>query len=166
MTQPVTDEKPWYKLFWPWFLISFPLIAVILGMNMIYLAINTDDVVLDDYNKVGKAIVHNTNRDDEAALRQLKIQANFNLEQHKLIATIEGDYKGTLLFITLIHPMYSKDDIQLPVHCNQEQYCESNLPDDLSLPRNIQIEPAEKDWRLIGKLTKPVQSVSLKPKAH
>ena len=48
---------PWYKNFWPWFLISFPLAAIIGCAGLIYMAIgNGPDMVVDDYYKKGKAI--------------------------------------------------------------------------------------------------------------
>lgn len=59
---------PWYKQGWPWFLISFPLASVILGIMMVYLALNTNNsLVVDDYYSEGKAINQRIDRDKKAA---------------------------------------------------------------------------------------------------
>ena len=50
-------EPAWYRQFWPWFLIAFPLTAVIAGFYTMYLAIiSNDGLVADDYYKQGLAI--------------------------------------------------------------------------------------------------------------
>lgn len=52
-----TDIKPWYRYGWPWFLMSFPAMAVVLGFHLLYLAMNTNNsLVVDDYYKQGKGI--------------------------------------------------------------------------------------------------------------
>lgn len=43
------DEKPWYKQFWPWFIISLPVTSVIVSMTILWLAVsNPDRSVLND----------------------------------------------------------------------------------------------------------------------
>ncbi len=50
-------NTPWYKQFWPWFLIAVPLITLVMGGVLLKLAISTEDsLVVDDYYKEGKAI--------------------------------------------------------------------------------------------------------------
>ena len=50
-------NRPWYKEFWPWFLIAVPIITLIMGGVLLKLAISTEDsLVVDDYYKEGKAI--------------------------------------------------------------------------------------------------------------
>jgi len=52
-----TDTKPWYKQFWPWFIIALPASAVIAGITTVFIAFeNADSLVVDDYYKEGKAI--------------------------------------------------------------------------------------------------------------
>ena len=42
-------EPPWYRQFWPWFIIALPASAVIAGFITLYLAITRPDyVVIDD----------------------------------------------------------------------------------------------------------------------
>lgn len=46
-----TDTKPWYRQFWPWFLIALPATAVVASFATLAIAIrNADEVVSDpDY---------------------------------------------------------------------------------------------------------------------
>jgi len=49
--------KPWFKQFWPWFIISLPASAVIAGLITVFIAFeNADSLVADDYYKSGLAI--------------------------------------------------------------------------------------------------------------
>ena len=59
---------PWYKYKLVWMIIAIPAASVIAGINMIYLAVNTDDgLVVDDYYKEGMAINQSLQRDKTAA---------------------------------------------------------------------------------------------------
>lgn len=35
-----TDEKPWYKQFWPWFIMAIPACGVIAGISTVIIASN------------------------------------------------------------------------------------------------------------------------------
>ena len=55
----VTDDKPWFKQFWPWFLIILPGTVVIASLATVIIAFKgADDVVSKDYYKEGLAINH------------------------------------------------------------------------------------------------------------
>jgi len=67
---------PWYRQFWPWFLIAIPLVSVLLGVLMITLATHGHDaLVVDDWYKEGKAINRRIERDREAS--RLGLSARF-----------------------------------------------------------------------------------------
>ena len=43
------QELPWYRQFWPWFIIALPASAVIAGIITFYLAVSRpDQLVVDD----------------------------------------------------------------------------------------------------------------------
>ncbi len=51
------DSEPWYRQFWPWFLIALPATVVVAGFVTLYIANrHADDLVVDDYYKDGLAI--------------------------------------------------------------------------------------------------------------
>lgn len=41
-----SDSKPWYRQFWPWFLIALPLSSVVMSFATLYVAIDGADEVL------------------------------------------------------------------------------------------------------------------------
>ena len=65
-------HTPWYKQFWPWFLIAVPVITVIMSGFLIHFATSTQDtLVIDDYYKEGKAINARLDKVEAAGLDSL-----------------------------------------------------------------------------------------------
>ena len=47
---PDSDSKPWYRHFWPWFLMALPAAVVVAGLSTAYIAHeHADDLVVDEY---------------------------------------------------------------------------------------------------------------------
>lgn len=60
-----TDEFPWYRQFWPWFLIFLPASAVIASFATLFIALNNPDpLVRDDWYEHG-ANINRTLRDGQ-----------------------------------------------------------------------------------------------------
>lgn len=62
MTHTDTDySTPWYKQFWPWFLIALPTVAVIACFISLDIAIkHADAPVAGDYVQHGLTVLHKT----------------------------------------------------------------------------------------------------------
>ncbi len=70
--QLTEQSKPWYSYPLVWMMILIPFTAVIMGVVMIWLAIDTDDgLVADDYYKQGLEINRVIKRDKKAAELEL-----------------------------------------------------------------------------------------------
>lgn len=115
MTQRETlDTEPWYKQFWPWFIIALPLSAVIAGITTVVIAYkNADSLVVDDYYNEGKAINMRTNLLKKA--QELDYKATLSrLEENKLQLTFDTT-KPTHVEIKLdwVHPTDSEKDFSL-----------------------------------------------------
>ena len=66
---------PWYKQFWPWFLIGILVFAVVIGMGLLWVSLlNPDSMVRDNYYKEGRAINMHMGRDQMA--RELRLLHN------------------------------------------------------------------------------------------
>jgi len=62
------NNKPWYRFPLVWLLVAIPFSAVIMGVIMIWLAVDTDDgLVADDYYKQGLEINRVIKRDKKSA---------------------------------------------------------------------------------------------------
>ena len=71
-------NNPWYKEFWPWFLIAVPIITFTMGGVLLKLAVSTEDsLVVDDYYKEGKAI--NARLDKEAIAKKMNITTDLTI---------------------------------------------------------------------------------------
>ena len=118
---------PWYKYKLVWMIIAIPAASVIAGINMIYLAVNTDDgLVVDDYYKEGMAINQSLQRDKTAA--ELGLTARLVIEQSGDMVTLNLN-KGSLaeypeqLTLHLQHATHAgHDQILTLIRAPQDQY--------------------------------------------
>ena len=71
--------EPWYKHRIVWLMLGLPLVVVVASFITLYLAIKTDDGVIDDdYYKQGLAINQDLVRDDKAKALGLSAQLQFS----------------------------------------------------------------------------------------
>ena len=64
-----TDTRPWYRQFWPWFLIALPAISVVASFVSLALAIrNADEVVSEPGYELSRfAVEHPVVKDGNAS---------------------------------------------------------------------------------------------------
>lgn len=75
-----SDIKPWYKQFWPWFLICIPLSSFIVGGIVVsYATDGTNSLVVDDYYKEGKSINARLDKIEEA--KALNITSTLSISE-------------------------------------------------------------------------------------
>ena len=153
---------PWYKQFWPWFLMFFPATAVVAGIITITLAVKTDDgLVKDDYYKAGLAINQTLGLKQKA--HALNLNANVNWD--KLTQTITLKLNGK---ITKLPPRLTMQFAHATV-ANHDQVVTLFLaPDNTSYTGRIEIirsgswitilEPEKRAWRINGRVTLPKQT--------
>ena len=118
---------PWYKYKLVWMIIAIPAASVIAGINMLYLAVNTDDgLVVDDYYKEGMAINQDLKRDRTAA--ELGLSARLIIEESGDMVRLSFN-KGSLaeypdqLSLHLQHATRAANDqIISLVRAPQDQY--------------------------------------------
>ncbi len=65
------DDRPWYRQFWPWFIMFPPLAAVVGGVVTLILAGGPPAMVVDDYGEIAMATRLEAVRDRAAAERGL-----------------------------------------------------------------------------------------------
>jgi hypothetical protein len=90
----IESSKPWHKYPLVWMMIAIPFSAVIMGVVMIWLAVDTDDgLVADDYYKQGMEINRVIKRDKKAA--ELGLSAIIEFDNSARIIKLQFD-KGLL----------------------------------------------------------------------
>ncbi len=108
------DTTPWYRQFWPWFLIALPGTVVVVSFHLMYTAYkHSDDLVVDQYYKVGLAINQQLERKERA--RELELAAQFTITDHQVTVRLDGQVSADTLVLTFSHPMEADRDFSVPL---------------------------------------------------
>jgi hypothetical protein len=155
---PREDNEPWYKQFWPWFLISLPATAVIGSMISIKLAVDTaDGLVIDDYYKEGLAI--NKDITKEKLAKTLGLAANIDIDNetgqlHLLLLGKLSDPPKRLK-MSLIHPTKSGFDVQLQLTKSGDGEYMSRMPKIVPAKWHVSVMPENEEWKISGRMKLP-----------
>lgn len=107
---------PWFKQFWPWFLILGPGIVVLASVVTIFLAASTaDTVVSDDYYKDGKSIHLDQHRDQLAEKQGWRATIMLSAARDSLRVLLQSSDQTlpAQLSLRLIHPTLADRDVAL-----------------------------------------------------
>lgn len=142
--------RPWYKQFWPWFLIVLPGTAVVATLYTVIIANQyADDLVIDDYYKEGLAINQQLERQNRAT--SLELTAKLSHTQRQLDIRIEGRIEAPQLRLLLSHAMESDRDFAVPVQRVGQGRYRVLLPQILKGRWHWTLdEGVSSDWRLDG----------------
>ena len=115
---PNHDTQPWYRQFWPWFLISLPATVVVAGFVTLYIANKySDDLVADEPYKDGLAI--NIQLEKKLVAEQRGIEASFQFlgegAEQRVDIQLAGETDGEELILTLSHPLEADRDFTVPL---------------------------------------------------
>lgn len=145
-----TSSQPWYRQFWPWFLIALPGTVVVAAFYTLYLANrHADDLVVDDYYKEGLAINRELGRQQRAD--ELGISAQVSNEGQHLVVDIDGPVTAPQLRLLLSHPMEAEQDITLPIQRTGSGRYEINMPKPIEGRWHWIIDAGDgSEWRIDG----------------
>ncbi|MCY7293866.1 FixH family protein [Alteromonas sp. a30] len=147
---------PWYKQFWPWFLITVPVVTLIVGAILITLATQTQDsLVKDDYYKEGKLINADLSRDQKA--KDLNISAELNVTDSEVaLHFLSGEpEEGAALTLEFFHSTLSDKDFSLQLTKETDGFYKANIPAALKGKWRITLWPYHKEWRIQKTLAFP-----------
>lgn len=172
MSSPSLPSKdkvtPWYKQFWPWFLIGLLFSSIIVSTSFAVMSIKSYDgmVVQEDYYEHGKAINMVLAKQEQA--RALNLTADLRIDPltSDIVVDLSGDARPEMLYLDLIFPTEdNRDQSFILEHVRDGRYITQG-PDNLRYRWYLQIQPAleDADWRLNGEATFPNEdSVALLP---
>jgi hypothetical protein len=155
---------PWYKQFWPWFLIAFPAIAVVAGIATMLIALDDPDgLVVSDYYRAGLAINQDHERRRSAQALGLSGALMLNGTDDKLslqLTTAAGRSitEPATLSLRLVHPTRAQKDLSATLY----KYMNGHLSGLLRIPQDgrwrVVIEPDDGAGQLSGALALPEQT--------
>ncbi len=149
---PGTDTLPWYRQFWPWFLIALPASVVCAAFVTLYIANrHSDDLVADDYYKDGLAI----NRQLEKKQRsvELGITARVRIDGLSAVVSTSGPVQASALSLRFSHPLEADRDFTVPVEDFGSGVYRGSLAGPVATRWHWILEdPGADGWRLDGTL--------------
>ncbi|EIA1341984.1 TPA: hypothetical protein GRR93_10310 [Vibrio parahaemolyticus] len=154
--------KPWYKQFWPWFLIILPLTVVVWTIaTVVVFSNNSVSLVAEDYYKKGKGINIDISKMNVA--RDLGLNANISSLDNNIVI---GFTKGALthypaLTATFTHRTLPNRDFTKLVTADASGNYRFTTEDAIQGPWFVELEPHDKQWMIQGKVEFPAVSVSL-----
>ncbi len=108
------DTDPWYRQFWPWFIIALPAFAVVSGLYTVWIAAHTQDSLVV---QSGEGIYTRTERnlvaEQEASRLGLFADVEIQLETGAVVVTMSsssGVELATSLQLRLRHPTMASRD--------------------------------------------------------
>lgn len=146
---------PWYKEYYVWLIILFPLLAVIGGIVTTILAVKSDDgLVVDDYYKQGLEINRTLERDKIALDYELNAEIKINQDKEDVTMTLTAAPQfiyPSSLSATFLHATRSGLDKEVNLLLTQDNTYQGTLT---ALERGkwyVHIQHGE--WRLIKTVT-------------
>lgn len=150
---PGTDDRPWFRQFWPWFLIALPGSVVIAAFTTLYIANkHSDDLVVDDYYKDGLAINQRLEKDRRA--EALGLHAELEVSGAEVRLLLDGPVDRQELRLSLSHPLEADRDFSLVLGRYTTGGYSATLPQAVAPNWHWVLDGGEdSDWRLQGALT-------------
>lgn len=113
----IEDTLPWYRQFWPWFIIALPATAVVAGVYTLWLSMQTTDsmVVRSD---VGMNVVAEQHRAAESEAARLGLAARIDINSATgtvLVTMLSADAPDASpsLALEFIHPTLAQRDMSI-----------------------------------------------------
>jgi hypothetical protein len=148
-----TDTRPWFRQFWPWFLIALPGAVVIASVYTLYLAVlHSDDLVVDQYYKDGLAINRQLEQQQRAAI--LGITARFTITPQQATVQLTGPVAASTLELAFSHPMEADRDFRIVLRQVAPGVYTGLLETAVKSRWHWQLrDPGDSAWRLDGVLS-------------
>lgn len=155
---------PWYRQFWPWFLILFPAAAVIGGIITFRMAVSSDDgMVEDDYYRKGMAINRTLDRDHAAAAMGLAAHAQFGGERVVLQLTGHPAQWPARLNLRILHPTRAGRDQMVTLFAQGGGRYAGACKTLTENKWDLLLEDDARRWRLAGRLALGRSEAALAP---
>jgi hypothetical protein len=141
---------PWYRQFWPWFLIALPTAAVVASIASLVIALrNADSLVRPDWSEAGDAINVELALEREAASRAIIATISLDPREKRLSVVLSGR-ADTTRHLTLVfrHPTDAARDVSLNLPALDDGSFAGEVPAYLLGSWHLAIAPPDRSWLL------------------
>lgn len=171
ITNPMMDDldvEPWYRQFWPWFIMALPAASVVAGLWTFFLAGGEPSMVVDDYGRIAMATAQRAERAERATelgiSAQLKFYGGMGPATQAVDITLDRrttadvDWPDSLV-LQLIHPTRAELDREISLAGSRGRYSGS-----FARPEGrfyVSLSDAFGTWRLTGEISRHADSLTL-----
>jgi uncharacterized protein len=149
---------PWYKQFWPWFLIGLLLSSVLVSTTFAVLSVRSfDGMVQEDYYEHGKAINLVLAKQRRADELDLEARLVIDAMTSDIVLDLAGEERPERLALKLVFPTAADRDQEFILeHVRDGRYV-GQAPDGLRHRWYLQLQPDDEapEWRLVGEARLP-----------
>jgi uncharacterized protein len=147
-----TAPEPWYRQFWPWFLIALPATVVVASFVTLWLAMQSPNpLVVDDYSRIARSTEKRMERDQAAAALGARAELRFLAEAGLVEVRLQPDtLVPDSLELRLSHPLLDERDRIIPLIRSPDAW--SGTLEPLEGRWYLQLYPGDGSWRLSGEL--------------
>lgn len=167
MRHPDTTTTRWYQEFWAWFIIGILIMAVVIGVTLVYFsAQKPDSLVADNYYDVGKGINQSLKREQLAVRLETRASVLIDNQQGTVAVQLEGKSLPQQLTLNLISPTQPERDRRIPLQQVQPGLYQGQMLDSVSGRRFVELLGKEggEEWRLFQEASlQDRQAIQLKP---
>lgn len=167
-----TDNAVWYKQPWLWFILSFPMAAIVIGLSMLYVGIVTyDGVVVDALQRDGRMMRVVDDQDRIAREQNLKAELTWSTDLLRVeLSGVVSGYPDNL-DMHFVYPTRRNRDIYLVLTHQGRGIYSTPLTEEIVGEYQVQLHPPleQTQWRVqIDRMIFPpdTQTVELLPRAQ
>lgn len=158
---------PWYRQPWLWFLLAFPMVAIVWGLStLIYASSLETSMVTDDYSREGRGINMAIARDDLA--RDMRIAGTLEIDGRTadlLLETKDGPADFPYLVLNLYHPTQSSKDRVVQFQQRADGQYTGQLHEQFEGRWYYDLQGPTNEWRVKGEFSLPRQDrITIKAK--
>jgi hypothetical protein len=164
------QDIPWYRQFWPWFLMVPPASAVVGGFITAFLAGGPPAMVIDDFGELAMATERHPERDNQALQLGLSAELELTPLSNDRGSEIELRLHGKaaeqgawprILSLQLIHSTRAELDERVTLQLQDDTY--RALARHPSGRIYLTVQPTDGSWRLKGVIADGERRVRLGP---
>jgi len=114
------DTQPWYRQFWPWFIIALPAASVVAGLTTVWISMQTtDSLVVSSDDGMQIVAARRVNAEQLATELNLAALIDVDLDTGAILAAMQSgnlEIPPDALDLELSHPAFADRDQIISLH--------------------------------------------------